>query len=69
MKRSLAWIMVVTFAMLSGCNNRPKTAPPPPQLPPMIQDQKQVLDSAKGMSDSLDKQAEAQRERIDEATK
>lgn len=60
-------VLLLVSAMLGGCNNKPKTEPPP--LPRMIQDRKQVLDSAKGMGDALDKQAEEQRKRIEDATK
>lgn len=67
MKFSLTWTLVLTYSLLGGCNNKPRTEPPP--LPQMIKDQKQVLDSAKGMGDTLDKQAEEQRKRIEEATK
>lgn len=63
------WVLLLVSAMLGGCNNKPKTEPPPPPLPQMVQDQKQVLDSAKGMGDALDKQAEEQRKRIEDATK
>lgn len=62
-------LLILAAALLGGCNNKPKTEPPPPPLPQMIQDQKQALDSAKGMADTLDKQAAEQRKRIEEATK
>ncbi|MCX7176216.1 MAG: hypothetical protein NT159_20285 [Proteobacteria bacterium] len=69
MKSRRVPMIVLGAVMLCGCNNKPKTEPPPPPLPQMIQDRKQVLDSAKAMGDTLDKQAEEQRKRIEEATK
>jgi len=62
-------MVVLTAALVGGCDRKAKTAPPPPPLPQTIQEQKQVLDSAKGMGDTLDKQVEAQRKRVEEATK
>jgi len=54
---------------LSGCNNKPKVEPQLPPPPQIVQDAKQVLDSAKGVSETLEKQADDQRKRIEEATK
>lgn len=63
-------MVVITLAALVGaCDKKAKNEPPPPPLPQMIQDQKQLLDSTKGMGDTLDKQAEEQRKRVEEATK
>lgn len=68
--KSLLWrLPILAAALVGGCDNKPKTEAPPPPLPQIIQDQKQALDSAKGMGDSLDKQAAEQRKRIEEATK
>lgn len=60
---------LLAIVVLSGCNSKPKTEPPPPPPPQMIQDQKQLLDTAKAMGDTLDRQAEDQKKRIEDATK
>lgn len=69
MKSGLTLAVTVTFAVLAGCNNKPKSEPQTPPPPPLIKEQKQVLDSAKGIDDTLGKQAEDQRKQIEEATK
>lgn len=62
-------LMVIMFGIVSGCDNKPKNQPPPPQAPQMIKEEKKVLDSAKGVDDTISKQAEEQRKQIEEATK
>lgn len=69
MQYGLMQMLVLTAALLSGCNNKPKAEPSPPPLPQMIKDEKQVLDNAKGLSDALGKQAEEQRKQIEETAK
>ena len=61
-------ILLITLTVIAGCDSKPKMAPlsQPPQI---IQDQKQALDNAKGVSDVIEKQAEEQRKKVEEATK
>ena len=66
MKFSL--MLSITLAVLGGCNSKPKNEPLP-QPPQIINDQKQVLDNTKGVSDTIGKQAEEQRKQIDETAK
>jgi hypothetical protein len=61
--------LVLAAAWLCGCNNKPKTEPPPPPPPQIIQDAKKVMYDAKGVGDTLGKQADEQKKQIDEATK
>ncbi len=62
------FLLMTTLCVVAGCDSKPKVAPlsQPPQI---IQDQKQALDNAKGAGDSLEKQAEEQRKKIEEATR
>lgn len=64
MKYSL--MLALALAVLAGCNDKPKNQAQPLQI---IQEQKQALDQAKGVGDTLDKQAEEQKKQIDEAAK
>lgn len=64
----LAFVAAFVATFLGGCNNKPKVEPPPPP-PQIVQDAKQVLDNAKGVGETLDKQADEQRKRIEDATK
>lgn len=61
-------MLMIALTALVGCNGKPKTEtlPPPPQ---MIKEQAQALDAAKGVNDTLGKQAEEQAKRVEEATK
>ncbi|MEK7738350.1 MAG: hypothetical protein AAB319_11435 [Pseudomonadota bacterium] len=59
-------MLVAVLAVLAGCNNKPKNQAQPLQI---IQEQKQALDQAKGVGDTLAKQAEEQKKQIDEAAK
>lgn len=68
MNYRLALAMTMTFAVLAGCNSKPKNEPPPPP-PQIIKEEKQALDSARSVEDTLGKQAEDQRKQIEEATK
>jgi len=61
--------LVVVAVCLSGCNNKPKVEPKLPPPPQIVQDAKQVLDNAKGVSETLEKQADDQRKRFEDATK
>jgi len=59
-------LLAIPLAMLAGCNKQPQPQTQPPQF---IQEQRQALDKAKGVGDLLDKQAEEQRKRAEEAAK
>jgi len=59
------WMLVIALAVLAGCN-KPRNEPQPPQI---IKEQRQALDQAKGVGDTLDRQAEEQRKLAEEAAK
>jgi len=61
-----AYLLALTLSVLAGCNNKPKTEPLPPQI---IQEERQALDKAKGVGETIGKQAEEQRKQAEEATK
>lgn len=63
-----AWMLSIAVAVLAGCNNKPQSEAKP-QPPQFIQEQKQALDKAKGVGDTLDKQAEEQKKQVEDATK
>lgn len=68
MSNRLILAMAITIAFLAGCNSKPKNEPLP-QPPQIILDQKQALDNAKGVGDTLSKQADEQKKQVEEATK
>lgn len=59
-------MLAIMLAGLAGCNDKPKNQAQPPQ---MIKEQRQALDQAKDVGDTLAQQAEAQRKQLEEATK
>ncbi len=66
MKTTALLIAMTVAALLGGCDNRPKTEPQPAAL---FKEERQALDKAKGVQQTLDRQAEEQRKKIDEAEK
>ena len=66
MKAATAHITTLSATLLSGCDNRPKTEP---QEATIFKEQRQALDKAKGVQQTIDHQAEEQRKKIDEAEK
>ena len=65
MKITPVLIVTIAAALLGSCDNRPKTEPQPATL---FKEERQALDKAKGVQQTLDRQAEEQRKKIDEAT-
>jgi len=60
-------IVAIASALLAGCGKaKNEPLPAPPQI---IQDQKQALDNAKAVGDTLGKQVEEQKKQIEESTK
>ena len=68
MEYRLVLASAISIAFLVGCNSKPKNEPMP-QPPQIIQDQKQALDNAKGVSEAIGKQADEQKKQVEEATK
>lgn len=59
-------VVIMTIALLSGCDNRPKTEPQPATI---FKEEREALDKAKGVQQTIDRQAEEQRKKMDEAEK
>lgn len=51
---------------LTACDSGPKAQSKPPQI---FKEERQALDKAKGVQDTVDKQAEEERKKIDDASK
>ena len=66
-----AWTLLIALTALAGCDNKPQSKPAEVQPPQFIQQQQQqqALDKAKGVGDTLEKQAEEQKKQVDDATK
>lgn len=59
-------IVIMAATLSSGCDNRPKTEPQPATI---FKEERQALDKAKGVQLTIDRQAEEQRKKMDEAEK
>ncbi len=58
--------LAVVMLLLAGCgDNKPQLAPPPPKL---LEPRREALDKAKGVEQTVDQQAEQQREDVDRQT-
>jgi len=66
MKMLTVFVVMVAAVLLSGCDNRPKTEPPPATI---FKEERQALEKAKGVQQTIDRQAEEQRKKMDEAEK
>lgn len=67
LRRSFGVLLPVCVALvLTACDSGPKAQSKPPQI---FKEERQALDKAKGVQDTVDKQAEEQRKKIDEASK
>ncbi|MEO6697222.1 MAG: hypothetical protein ABIN45_04380 [Gammaproteobacteria bacterium] len=66
MKVATVLIVILAAILFSGCDNRPKTEPEPATI---FKEERQALDKAKGVQQTIDRQAEEQRKKIDEAEK
>jgi hypothetical protein len=67
LRRTLCAGLLACMALaVAACDSRPKTESKPAQI---FQEQRQALDKAKGVQDTVDKQAAEQRKKIDEASK
>lgn len=66
MKIITVLIVTIAAALLGGCDNRPKTDPQPATI---FKDERQALDKARGVQQTIDRQAEEQRKKMDEAEK
>ena len=64
--RKYELILAITLVALSGCDNKLKNEPQPPQI---FKEELRALDKAKGLGDAIGKQAEEQRKQTEEATK
>ena len=65
MKTTLVLVVTMAATLLSSCDNRPKTEP---QTATLFKEERQALDKAKGVQQTIDRQAQEQRKKIDEAT-
>ena len=65
--RTATFCTVLCMALfLTACDSGPKAQSKPPQI---FKEERQALDKAKGVQDTVDKQAEEQRKKIDEVSK
>lgn len=66
MKITPVLIVIMAAILLSGCDHRPKTEPQPATI---FKQEREALDKAKGVQQTIDRQAEEQRKKMDEAEK
>ena len=66
MKIITTLIITMAATLSSGCDNRPKTEPQPATI---FKQEREALDKAKGVQQTIDRQAEEQRKKMDEAEK
>jgi hypothetical protein len=59
-------LLACSVFALSACDTGPKAEPKAPQI---FKEERQALDRAKGVQDTIDKQAEEQRRKIEDASK
>jgi hypothetical protein len=64
MKITPILIVIMAATLLSGCDNRPKTDPQPATI---FKEERQALDKAKGVQQTIGRQAEDQRKLIERA--
>lgn len=66
MKTLASPMLIMAAVLLSGCDGRPETEPQPAAL---FKEERETLDKAKGVQQTIDRQAEEQRKKIEEAEK
>lgn len=66
MKIITTLIVIMAATLLSGCDNRPETEPQPATI---FKEEREALDKAKGVQQTIDRQTEEQRKKMDEAEK
>lgn len=66
MKIITTLIVIMAATLLSGCDNRPETEPQPATI---FMEEREALDKAKGVQQTIDRQAEEQRKKMDETEK
>ena len=70
LKRGFILAMVSAVFSLSACNGKANDAPPPKIAPAkLFQEERQALDKAKGVQQTLDQQQQKDRKQIEDQSK